>query len=86
MAPSKKSKSYTNHTASNLIKALKKNKSVGSEPENEKAVQPSQSNSSPKSVKQKAISTTLQKKISKKRKRGDQVVIEKKEGLKLLKR
>ncbi|WOH00499.1 hypothetical protein DCAR_0519863 [Daucus carota subsp. sativus] len=86
MAPSKKTKSATNRTTSNIIKALKKNKSVGAEPEKKKAVQPSPSKSSPKSVKQKAISTNLKAKISKKRKRENVVVPEKKEGLKLLKR
>uniref|UniRef100_A0A164YAA0 Uncharacterized protein n=1 Tax=Daucus carota subsp. sativus TaxID=79200 RepID=A0A164YAA0_DAUCS len=37
MAPSKKTKSATNRTTSNIIKALKKNKSVGAEPEKKKA-------------------------------------------------
>ena len=86
MDPSKNTKSTPNRTTSNLLKALKKNKSVGSKPQKEKAVQPSLSNSSPKSVKQKAISTNLQAKICKKRKHGNVVAPEKKEGLKILKR
>lgn len=85
MAPSKRTKSAPNRTASILLKALKKNKSVGSGPLNETSVQPCQSNSSPESVKKKAISTILHSKISKKRKRGSQAVPDKKEGLKLLK-
>lgn len=43
-------------------------------------------NSSPQSVKKKAISSNLKNKISKKRKRADEPVITKQEGLKLLKR
>lgn len=83
---SRKTKSDSARTASRtsaLLKALKKNKSASM---TETPVQPSQSNSSPVSVKGKAISSNLQIQISKKRKRGSQAVAEKKEGLKLLKR
>lgn len=82
----KKAKSAPNRTASVLLRALKKNQSVESDPVNEMSVKPSQSNSSPVSVKKKAITTNLQSKMSKKRKRGSEVVSKKKEGLKFLKR
>lgn len=86
MAPSKRTKSTPNRTTTNLLKALKKNKSVGSEQVKETVVKPCQSNSSPESVKKKAISTNLHSIISKKRKRGNEAVPDKREGLKLLKR
>lgn len=86
---STKTKHASARTASALLKALKKNKSASTTKSAsmiETPVQPSQSNSSPVSVKGKAISSNLQIQISKKRKRGSQAVAEKKEGLKLLKR
>lgn len=76
----KKTKSAPNPgVAKVLMKALKKNKSV------EK--QPTTSNTSPESVKKQAISSNLQKQLTKKRKRvTEKPPPKKKEGLELLKR
>lgn len=64
---------------------FKKNKAVETVSMKKKTVSCPQ-NSSPQSVKKKAISSNLKNKISKKRKRADEPVITKQEGLKLLKR
>lgn len=88
MAPSKKSKkanSAPNKTASNLLKALKRNNSIEKVPMEKKA-NSCPLDSSPESVKKKPISKILEKKISKKRKRADKPVPCKQEGLKLLQR
>ena len=93
MAPSKKAtktKSAPNTTAANLLKALKRNNSVETGGVNKKAkkklvLQPSPQDSSPQSIKKKAISTRLQQQLNKKRKRVEEPVASK-EGIKLLKR
>lgn len=97
MAPSRKStktKYAPAATTANLLKALKRNKSVETGGVNKKSkkkvVQPSPQdsspqNSSPQSIKKKAISTHLQQQLSKKRKRVEEPVANK-EGVKLLKR
>ena len=93
MAPSKKAtktKSAPNTTAANLLKALKRNNSVETGEVNKKAkkklvLQPSPQDSSPQSIKKKAISTNLQQELNKKRKRVEEPVASK-EGIKLLKR
>ena len=84
MAP-KKTQSAPNKSAENLMKALKRNRSVDTVCMKKKALTSSQT-SSPKSVKKKAISTNLQNELNKKRKRCEQSQPTKKEGLKLLKR
>ena len=86
MAPSsKKTSSTPNATTLNLMRALRKNKSVST---NKKAVSsPCLGNSSPVSVRKKnAISTKLRKQISKKRTPVEEPITKKREGLKLLKR
>lgn len=82
---SQKTKSAPNPVATKLLNALKKNKAVETVSMKKKTVSCPQ-NSSPQSVKKKAISSNLKNKISKKRKRADEPVITKQEGLKLLKR
>ena len=85
MAPSKKTKSAPNTTAANLFKALKRNTFVETGRVKKKA-QTSPHNYSPQSVKKKAISTKLQQQLTKKRKRVEEMVPNKQEGVKLLKR
>ena len=84
MAPSKKTKSAQNTTTTNLLKALKRNNYVETCGVKKKA-QPSPHNYSPQSVKKKAISTKLQQQLTKKRKRVEEMVPNKQEGVKLLK-
>lgn len=89
MAPSKKPRSAPNKTASCLMKALKRNSSLVTGAVNKEVKKKATSTtSSPESVKNKAISTTLQQQLSKtkKRKREAEPVPTKTKGLGLLKR
>ncbi|KAL1826550.1 hypothetical protein ACET3Z_004962 [Daucus carota] len=81
MAPSRKPMRTTSGpttTTTNLFKALKRNKSVETcgvkEKSKKNVVQPSPQNSSPQSIKKKAISTRLQQQLNKKRKRVEEPV------------
>lgn len=94
MAPLKKTRSAPNKTASCLMKALKRNRSLDTGAVNKEVKKKATSTtSSPESVKnkevkKKAISTTLQQQLSKtkKRKREAEHVPTKTTGLRLLKR
>lgn len=88
MAPSKKTRSAPNKTAACLMKALKRNNSLDTGAVNKEVKKKATSTtSSPESVKNKAISTTLQQQLSKTKKRKREAEpVPKTEGLRLLKR